>query len=103
MKYKHTPGPWTAFQDYPRRHTVGTATGRICDMWGQDPAFYTDEDEANERLIASAPSLLAALVEIVAVIEAYCDDHDSTRPTDVTVVLPKLRAAIANATQEEEL
>ena len=102
MKYKHSPGPWTAFQAYPQRHTIGTPNGKICDLWGMDPAFFSDEDAANERLIASAPSLLAALVEIVAVIEAYCDDHDSARPTDVTAGLPKLRDAIANATQEKE-
>jgi hypothetical protein len=57
----HTKGPWTAFQDKMRRRTIGTATGRICDMWGQDPAFFTEEDEANARLIAAAPELLEAI------------------------------------------
>ena len=101
----HTPGPWRAYKDASLRHTIGTAAGRICDMWGRDPAFHSDEDAANARLIASAPDLLAALVEVTGDIEAYCDDHNSARPTDVTVVLPKLRAAIAKATggREEEL
>ena len=69
------------------------------------------------RLIASAPTMLAALVEIVADIEAYCSDdrindlcdawrnesydHDSDRPTDLTVVLATLQAAIAKATGKE--
>ena len=67
----YTPGPWTAFQDASLRHTVGTATGRICDMWGKDPAFYTEEDEANARLIAAAPDLLAALKDVAEQIAAY--------------------------------
>jgi hypothetical protein len=66
MKYTHTPGPWTAFQAYPQRHTIGTPNGKICDLWGADPAFYTDEDEANARLIAAAPELLEALVDLIA-------------------------------------
>ena len=61
----HTPGPWTAFLDPMRRRTVGTATHRICDMWGQDPAFFTAEDEANARLIAASPDLLAALRQLM--------------------------------------
>ena len=66
----HTPGPWTAFQDKMRRRTIGTATGRICDMWGQDPAFFTEEDSSNARLIASAPDLLAALTVLLESIES---------------------------------
>ena len=61
----HTPGPWIAFLDPMRRRTIGTATHRICDMWGQDPAFFTAEDEANARLISAAPDLLAALRQLM--------------------------------------
>ena len=41
--------------------------------------------------------LLAALEEVVMDIEDYCEDHNSDHPTDVTVVLPRLKAAIAKA------
>jgi len=51
-------------------------------------------------LIAGAPELLAALEEVTGDIEAYCNDHDSDRPTDVTVCLPRLRAAITAARVE---
>lgn len=34
------------------------------------------------------------LDEITDVIEAYADDHNSDRPTDVTVLLPRLRRAL---------
>jgi len=49
------------------------------------------------RLYKAAPELLAALEEVVMDIEDYCEDHNSDRPTDVTVVLPRLKAAIAKA------
>jgi len=114
----HTPGPWTI--DHQRIGPPGEPVALLCDVndpmsgtvidWprGNDSsaAMSIDdaENEANARLIASAPTVLAALVEIVADIEAYCYDHDSDRPTDLTVVLPTLQAAIAKATgQEEEL
>ena len=48
-------------------------------------------------LIAGAPGLLAALEEVTGDIEAYCNDHNSGTPTDVTVCLPRLRAVIAGA------
>jgi len=108
MKYKHTPGPWTAFQDYPRRHTVGTATGRICDMWGQDPAFYTDEDEANARLIASAPDLLA-IVQFIArehrdgAQEVYFGALFNDKGDDITTLGDAVTTAIAKATGREEV
>jgi hypothetical protein len=72
----HTPGPWSTFQDPSLRHSVGTATGRICDMWGQDPAFYTEEDAANARLIASAPELLEACEVASQFFEANDDFTD---------------------------
>ena len=64
----HTPGPWTAFQDPMRRWTIGNVTHRICDMWGSSPAFFTDEDAANARLIAAAPDTLAALKKLTAML-----------------------------------
>ena len=34
------------------------------------------------------------LDEVTDAIEAYADDHNSDRPTDVTVLLPRLRRAL---------
>ena len=41
--------------------------------------------------------LLAVCEDVALVIDAYCDDHASESPTDVTVVLPNLLSAIAKA------
>ena len=41
--------------------------------------------------------LLGILEEVASLIESYCDDHNSGAPTDVTVVLPRLQAAIRKA------
>ena len=60
-----------------------------------------NEAVANADFIIQAcnshDALLEALEEVVNDIESYCDDWNSDSPTDVTVVLPKLRAAIAKA------
>jgi len=65
-----------------------------------------EREEANQRfalgnegyrLFKAAPDMLAALEEVVMDIEDYCEDHNSDRPTDLTVVLPRLKAAIAKA------
>jgi hypothetical protein len=69
-----TPGPWTAWKSREgesrnrRVHIVGTESGlsQICEMWGGD-----EEDEANARLIAAAPDLLAALKDVAEQIAAY--------------------------------
>mgnify|MGYP003152286122 CR=1 FL=1 len=42
-------------------------------------------------------SLLSLLAKVAGLIEDYCDDHNSDSPTDVTVILPELRAAICRA------
>ena len=42
-------------------------------------------------------SLRSLLAKVAGLIEDYCDDHSSDSPTDVTVILPELRAAIGRA------
>ena len=90
----HTPGPWRAFQDASSlRHTVGTATGRICDMWGREPAFYTDEDAANARLIASAPELLESLQDLM-----FAEGGEAGQTAEQLEAWAQAEAAIAKAT-----
>ena len=71
-KQTHTPGPWTAERCYDGSRTV--CQMRNCELLvcvnaadGAVPLGY-DATEANARLIAAAPELLA---ELEAVVEAY--------------------------------
>ena len=61
MNSKHTPGPWTATSEA----IVIASDGYICKVavHGKGDA----EGEANVRLIAAAPDLLAALEELLSV------------------------------------
>ena len=91
------------------KHFAAVIDGELHDSWdsrskmvygywiktheGIDP----EEERKHARLMAAAPDLLDALEEVTGLIEEYCEDHNSDRPTDVTVVLPRLKAAIAKA------
>jgi len=66
---KHTAGPWThkatATPDYAKQYAVYQAE----DNGSRDIAIVYDgkEAEANAELIASAPELLASLIDIIPV------------------------------------
>jgi hypothetical protein len=81
MKLTHTPGPWLNDGDL-----VDTQDGVIsCDTG--------PKSEANARLIASAPELLAACLSALRALE----DNTSPGPMDGDAKAG-LRAAIATAT-----
>ena len=71
---RHTPGPWKWDESWGAVMVDHTDRAKlICPMWtGCDrrgmPAEVAAEDEANARLIAAAPDLLAALRGLRAVI-----------------------------------
>ncbi|HRY33427.1 MAG TPA: hypothetical protein P5531_10715 [Bacteroidales bacterium] len=72
METKHTPGPWVERNDHvttkecKNRHFAD----KICECnWGND-----DENEANMRLIAAAPDLLDALIDIIEQFECTTID-----------------------------
>lgn len=54
----HTPGPWTAMISGVFKNSTGR-TGMICDLL-DSATHYPENREANVRLIAAAPELLAA-------------------------------------------
>ena len=70
---KHTPGPWTLFQDQSVRHYAGIEAGKLSIVAIGYPELIpamddsgvhgrTEEEElANAYLIAAAPDLLEAL------------------------------------------
>lgn len=57
----HTPGPWTAYTP-----NDGSEYWEVYDCYGHTATVYGDDDEAadNARLIAAAPAMLDALMEI---------------------------------------
>jgi len=71
MTSQHTPGPWTYhYEPTLNRHVVraGFAGERgICSTYGAVAKSY--ECAANARLIAEAPSTLAALEQLLDVME----------------------------------
>ena len=62
MKSQYTPGPWTAWGC-----TIYTDAGyRVAQTWDQDRCCLpTPTMEADARVIASAPDLLAALENLL--------------------------------------
>jgi hypothetical protein len=67
MKSEHTPGPWRK-QITDEGFNIADSTGNwdICTITAQY-APTTEQAEANARLLASAPDLLAALRELLAI------------------------------------
>lgn len=94
---KHTPGPWTWGDDYwglygsgPDNEVLSDATYE--NMW----LSFGNKREANGRLIAAAPDMLAALREIAAtVVYAPEGGHE-----EVAECVRIARCAIAKATGE---
>ena len=91
MSAKHTPGPWWHDDDKevgciviraPDGDAVPWQIASMCDIGP------SGNEEANARLIAAAPELLAALKELVRVGEAARIGN---------IVLDPMRAAIAKA------
>jgi len=64
---KHTEGPWVGRgQGDADAFTLMTEDGRWLFAFRQNGERWTPEQQANLRLIASAPDLLAALQEVLA-------------------------------------
>ena len=102
----YTQGPWK-FEVRNNQAMVTTERDDIdmvvaSNLFDEELDLELEEVEANARLIASAPDLLEALQIVRRDIEAYCEDHNSEHPTDVTVCLPTLQIAIAKAIGIEE-
>lgn len=98
---RHTPGPWCI--NYNHRHSLDqcdiTIAGDVfllADINGPNYAHC----EANARLIAAAPDLLAAVVAALPIVEAALFDAaktDCMREAELMVVAGEMRNAIAKA------
>lgn len=95
---KHTAGPWRVSQNVSH-HVVREKGGLIAVCDAGDYSCSREEGEANARLIASAPDLLAAL-EAIAERPAVPFVRDQLEMANRTIerIEEIARAAIARAT-----
>ena len=84
---KQTPGPWHEGS----HRSVESQSGTICEVYSH---MGIEEADANQKLIAAAPDLLASLREALKIIDAY--RRVSGGDGDITAM--NARAAIAKAT-----
>lgn len=87
----HTPGPWHVVFHHPKLVKVETARVVICDSFGG----LSDETMANTRLIASAPDLLASLIELESMVAEMLPKHGPCGWGELA--LNQAREAIAKA------
>ena len=97
---EHTPGPWYHVNDYEVWDLPNNFGGRpqaICTATPEDVG--SDEACANARIIASAPTLLAAAQAALTLLEELAERAGGplAMPYPET---EQLRAAIARATGE---
>jgi len=91
---KHTPGPWSVWESpygWARVHARHEKT--IADVMSKGGAGK-EEYEANSRLIAAAPELLDALVELASIVDGVRNGEGAID----SFTLQPARAAIAAAT-----
>jgi hypothetical protein len=100
----HTPGPWHVGpwhvgRDGTQRVYAHPEHDRwlVAEVSGGDPLLdsWDERKEANARLIAAAPELLAALLEVVYAFDS--DDQDLDFALAIEAVMPEIREAIAKA------
>lgn len=97
MSDKHTAGPWE-FDGFEMVIATGLiAPFRIAHKDGADVITGTRTWEANARLIAAAPDLLEAAIDLTAITKAFNVDGEVDMAT-LNRARRKLEAAIAKAT-----
>lgn len=100
---KHTPGPWRydRHADFSETDSAVTAENGhivICQIWGLDVEAINDpQSEANGRLLAAAPDMLAALNGWIAIFKR---DGAYLSPLVMTALKETL-AAIEKATAQQ--
>jgi hypothetical protein len=93
---QHTPGPWHA-----DRLTVLCAKGSLVAEVHEDYFTHTEEDAANARLIAAAPTTAQMAMDFTLLVERYVRDDIGEPPVsdaELAQALYALRAHIAKAT-----
>lgn len=83
----HTPGPWVVRRKFPEEYIVSSDSAHIIVQ-----RMGGDSIEGDARLIAAAPELLSALVEIVR--------HCHEEPTSAAYIVGCAHSAIVKARGE---
>ena len=95
METKHTPGPWTYSKGqglYEQRYVIDSEPGRALAVC----AGFEPRNEANARLIAAAPELLALMQDVLPILESM--DHQREEGDEPMPLIDQVRATIAKAT-----
>ena len=88
----HTPGPWNRQKSYATFYVEARLPdGLIQEVAAIGPTQHTEQQEANAKLIAAAPDLLAALNAMMT--HMGMDEDEWNKPT-----FDQARSAIAKAT-----
>ena len=96
MKTTHTPGPWGVESEFQAIVTACNGRLSVCEVHDHNATSETHtaaEAEANARLIAAAPDLLAACKEAVDQLRFY-DGLVTIKNHDIELI-GRLDAAIA--------
>jgi hypothetical protein len=102
MGTKHTPGPWEVDDD-GEVSSQNVVVAKVF-QWDDFPCLEEHmeavqrECEANARLIAAAPELLAALHELDAMYQRIAPDDPEGLHPDLHPAWKACKAAIAKAT-----
>lgn len=110
---KHTPGPWTASEGYPSSVWHVDMPGRTFSITvsiddDEERDVPDEETEANARLMAAAPELLAALKRLASAASTPSSPHKAGHGMDQSATheglsnceaLVVARAAIDKATE----
>lgn len=82
-KATYTPGPWRVFNGrsiHAPNHALGNPSSAVAFAITGTKEFFP-EIEANARLIAAAPEMLDALVEIIVSLQITCGDFLVVNPS----------------------
>jgi hypothetical protein len=97
MTTNHTAGPW-AHDDHEIYSEQTDHGAAICTMNTTSAHFTKEEAEANARLIAAAPELLAALQKLVQFVEWRQDfiveDHELGESNQYSEALSAIQTAV---------
>lgn len=107
MTQQHTPGPWqietwnySGSRTVPTIRTAKDAIAQLCNLWRPEDNPHemgVAEQEANARLIAAAPDMLAALKAFLRAPSIGSSGPGSVSIEVQTFNLNEARAAIAKA------